>query len=68
MPITQLQLTIEYPVWGSPAGLRLSSGPTITAHGDFFNAWHEARLFYEVELCIHAKANCTQAWLPGAGS
>jgi hypothetical protein len=61
VPITQLQLTIEYPVWGPTGTLRLSSGPTITAHGDFMNSWRESRLYYEVELCIHAKANCTQA-------
>lgn len=58
--VTQLQLSIQWPVTGA-AGDRvaLSSGPVAGAHGDFLNGWDEAALEAHVDLCIRAKANCT---------
>ena len=59
VPIPQLQFTIDYPpVPGDPADLALASGETFTAHADFWNAWHEAKLAEEVELCIHRQLVC----------
>ena len=41
------------------AGVTLASGAAISAHGDFLNGWVQERLEDEVQLCIHAHANCT---------
>ena len=58
--ITQLQVSVEYPVLESAGRtITLASGSPITAHGDFFNTWVQSRLAFEVSTCIHAHANCT---------
>ena len=59
VPITELQLSIQYPVTQLAAGVTLASGAAISAHGDFLNGWVQERLEAEVQLCIHAHANCT---------
>ena len=58
--MTQVQLTVWWPVFGAAAArVELSSGPVEGAHGDFLNGWDPDVLAHEVELCVHAKANCT---------
>jgi len=58
--ITQLQVSVEYPVLDSAGRtITLASGSPITAHGDFFNTWVQSRLAFEVRTCIHAHANCS---------
>jgi len=58
--LTQLQLSIVWPVTGADAaGASLSSGPVAGAHGDFLNGWDPEALAGHVDLCIRAKANCT---------
>lgn len=58
--MTELQLSVSWPVIGPDAGRAvLSSGPTAEAHGDFLNGWEPDALARHVDLCIHAKANCT---------
>lgn len=67
VPIVQVQLSIQYPVWrptpGRPSpdagSLTLASGRFEGAHGDFFNTWDQARLERQTDLCIRALANCT---------
>ncbi len=57
VPIPQLELVIDY---GDvdPAGLALSSGPVTAAHADFWNAWDQAKLESEVELCLRRQQVC----------
>ncbi|QXC63008.1 DUF1996 domain-containing protein [Aquihabitans sp. G128] len=67
VPILQVQLSVQYPVWeptsvaASPrAGdLTLASGGWEGSHGDVLNAWDPARLEHQTDLCIRAMANCT---------
>lgn len=58
--MTELQLSVSWPVVGA-AGARvtLASGSVHGAHGDFLNGWGPDALAGHVELCVHAKANCT---------
>ena len=56
--ITQLQFSVEYPVWGSTDGLLLASGAVTTGHADFMNGWDQATLEQEVRLCIHREVVC----------
>ncbi len=56
----ELQLSVVWPVAGADAArATLSSGPTREAHGDFLNGWAPDALAGHVDLCIHAKVNCT---------
>jgi hypothetical protein len=58
--MTELQVSIVWPVTGEDAAsASLSSGSVHGAHGDFLNGWDPKALEHHVELCIHAKANCT---------
>jgi hypothetical protein len=58
--LTQLQLSIVWPVTGAEAArATLSSGAVAGAHGDFLNGWDPDALAGHVDLCIRAKANCT---------
>jgi hypothetical protein len=58
--MTQLQVSVVWPVTGAEAGrATLSSGPVDGAHGDFLNGWEPDALDGHVDLCIRAKANCT---------
>jgi hypothetical protein len=41
-----------------PAGLSLSSGPIVSGHADFWNAWDQRKLTTEVELCLHRELVC----------
>ena len=56
--VPQLEFVVQYPYWDDPADLRLASGPTRTAHADFFNAWEPAKLANEVEHCIGRDVVC----------
>jgi len=58
VPVPQLQLSVEYPVWGATDGLLLASGGLHTGHADFMNGWDQARLTSEVELCLHRELVC----------
>jgi Domain of unknown function (DUF1996) len=57
-PVPQLQFIVEYPAWGSTAGLELASGGLLTGHADFMNGWDPAKLASEVELCLHREVVC----------
>ena len=58
--MTQLQVSVEWPVTGAAAGrATLSSGPVAGAHGDVLNGWEPDALAGHVELCIRARVNCT---------
>ncbi len=58
--MTELQLSITWPVTGEEAGdVSLSSGGVAGAHGDFLNGWEPDALAAHIELCIRAEANCT---------
>jgi hypothetical protein len=58
--MTQLQVSVVWPVTGADAGrVTLSSGAVAGAHGDFLNGWDPEALQGHVDLCIEAKANCT---------
>lgn len=60
--MTEVQLSIWWPVAGADAArVELASGPVDGAHGDFLNGWDPDALARQVELCVHAKANCTIA-------
>jgi hypothetical protein len=61
VPMPQLTLTVRYPVSGSGHDLTLASGPTDTVHGDFFNAWDQAELTSQVDLCLHRGVVCSVA-------
>lgn len=48
----------EYPVGTSTGTITLASGPSYTAHADFWNTWHQARLETLVTNCLNADKNC----------
>ena len=56
--LPELVLDISYSFWGSPAGLRLASGSTRTAHADFLNAWDPGRLETLVDECLRRGERC----------
>ncbi len=58
VPVPQLQFSVEYPVTGPTDDLLLASGPIITGHADFFNAWDPAKLATEVTSCLHRQVVC----------
>jgi hypothetical protein len=58
--ITEVQVTVTWPVTGSEgADVSIASGDIAGAHGDFLNGWDPEAIAQHVDLCIHAKANCT---------
>lgn len=67
VPILQVQLSIQYPLWQTTEGesppdtahLALASGRWEGSHGDLLNAWDPDRLRHQTELCIRTMANCT---------
>jgi hypothetical protein len=65
--LPRLILRAEYPVGGG-AGSRitLSSGPTFTAHGDFWNTWDQAKLRALVDGCLNAGRDCGVFRGPGS--
>jgi hypothetical protein len=56
--LPQLELDVAYLFAGEPSGLRLSSGPTSTAHADFLNAWDPAALSDRVDSCLVRGTRC----------
>lgn len=56
--VPKLRFVIRYPVTGSTADLRLSSGPGYTYHGDFFNVWPQAEMERRVRNCINVVLKC----------
>lgn len=56
--VPQLELVIEYPVWGETGELRLASGSLWTVHADFVNTWDPEKLANEVEGCLHRDVVC----------
>lgn len=59
--VPQLTVAVTFPISGSGHELRLSSGPVVSAHGDFLNAWDPAGLAREVVQCIGRGAVCDLA-------
>lgn len=59
--VPQLTVAITFPVSGSGHDLRLASGPLVSAHGDFFNAWDPTGLEREIAQCIRRRAVCDLA-------
>lgn len=55
--VPSLVLNVPYATRGG-RGLKLSSGPIYTAHGDFFNAWEPAELARLVGECLNADVHC----------
>jgi hypothetical protein len=55
--LPRISIKINYP--SVPAGpLSLSSGPTYTAHADFWNTWQQAGMRYLVSRCLNAHISC----------
>jgi hypothetical protein len=48
----------EYPVGPTTGVITLSSGPTYTAHADFWNTWDQTVLEERVTDCLNADVNC----------
>ncbi|MCK2244685.1 MULTISPECIES: DUF1996 domain-containing protein [unclassified Crossiella] len=63
--VPKLRMVLRYPVTGPTGGLRLSSGPGYTMHGDFFNVWPAAELDRRVRNCLNAVLKCNAAGVPG---
>ena len=59
--IPQLTTSITFPISGPGHRLRLASGSTDSAHGDFLNAWDPDGLEREVTACIRRGAVCDLA-------
>ena len=59
--VPQLTVAVTFPVTGTGHELRLASGPTVSAHGDFLNAWDPAGLEREIVQCIRRGAVCDLA-------
>jgi hypothetical protein len=59
--IPQVTVSVAFPISGPGHDLRLASGSTYSAHGDFFNAWDPAGLQREIDQCIHRGAVCDLA-------
>ena len=55
--LPRLILRTEYPV-GHGGRITLSSGPTFTAHGDFWNTWDQEKLAALVDRCLNAGRDC----------
>jgi Domain of unknown function (DUF1996) len=55
----RLTLLVAYPVTGDPSGLEPASGPTMTAHADFLNAWNQAALAENVRSCLRRGVVCS---------
>jgi hypothetical protein len=53
-----LIVRIEYPVGRNSSGITLSSGPTYTEHGDFWNTWQQPTLNDLVANCLNKGVNC----------
>ena len=60
-PVTMPRLTllVSYPVTGDPTGLEPASGPTMSAHADFLNAWDQGALARNVRSCLRRGVVCS---------
>jgi hypothetical protein len=58
VPLPRVISRIEYPVGTTTGTITLSSGPTYTAHGDFWNTWNQSRLEQLIADCLNAGLNC----------
>jgi Domain of unknown function (DUF1996) len=58
VPIPRVVMRIEYQVGTHSSGITLSSGATYTAHGDFWNTWHQHKLNKLTSQCIRARVRC----------
>jgi len=56
--LPRLILRTEYPVGAATGTITLSSGPTFTAHGDFWNTWDQAKLQALVDACLNTGKSC----------
>jgi Domain of unknown function (DUF1996) len=48
----------EYTVGKDSSGIKLSSGPYYTVHGDFLNAWKQTKLEQLTKDCFNANKDC----------
>ena len=48
----------EFPVGTTTGNITLSSGPSFTAHADFWNTWNQARLNSLVATCLNTDRDC----------
>jgi hypothetical protein len=48
----------EYRVGTSSSNIKLASGPTYTAHADFWNTWRQTRLASLVANCLNVDVDC----------
>lgn len=58
IPLPRLILRFEYPVGTDSSGITLASGPTYTAHADFWNTWNQPTLEYLVDNCLNKGTDC----------
>lgn len=58
VPITQLQMAIDFPAV-DPAEVSLASGGPETAHADFWNVWEQDALENEVRRCLNRDIVCS---------
>jgi hypothetical protein len=56
--LPRLIIRLEYPVGTDSSGITLSSGPTYTAHGDFWNTWNQTDLTTFVNRCLNTGTDC----------
>ena len=57
VPVAELKFKLRYPIAGGK-GVRLSSGPGYTAHGDLMNAWDADALADRVRNCLRRVIKC----------
>ena len=57
VPVPELTMEIVFPIRNG-SGVKLSSGPFYTLHGDFFNAWNQTALNKLIQSCIRANREC----------
>jgi hypothetical protein len=48
----------EYRVGTNSSGITLASGPTFTAHADFWNTWRQSALVSLVDRCLNRGVDC----------
>ena len=51
-------MRLEYKVGNSSSGIKLSSGPVYTLHGDFWNTWEQSALSALVARCLTSPNDC----------
>lgn len=56
--LPRLIFRIEYPVGTTTGRITLSSGPSYTMHGDFWNTWKQPGLERLVTRCLRADVDC----------